>query len=191
MLKPTAEAPKKRGRKPGVPNKGPKLSKKDPAHKILADPSARKSKPEDFDRITRALFMRKGGGDYLNIAKNIGVSEAEARNMVVEELRWMREHLQEDLIDHMTLQYERLNDMLLGIWGQKSNPRIIATILAIMARQDQLKGLITERVEVVLKKQGVEGLSDEELDKVLANYAKYTSRPEPIDYSGEEGVDAL
>lgn len=149
--------------------------------------------PETLERILRTFTLRKGGAPYAAIASNLGITEEEARDNVREATKMHAGELQEGVDEHIAMQLERLNDLLLAQWPKKGDTRVVGTILNIMARQDVLKNIATARTEVILKQDEYASLPTAELEAFLERRAQFARKPKPIDYnakgSAEEGDD--
>lgn len=97
----------------------------------------------------QALEYRKAGMTYAQIAEQIGYSNASAARKAV--IAAFGEVVQEPVADLKNLQVERLNHMLLTLWGKVSagDEAAINTSLRIMDKMDALMGTDAARqVEV-------------------------------------------
>lgn len=161
------------------------LPKEEGAQGLVRDPAT-------LERILTMFTLRKGGASYAQIAKNQGITEDEAREYGKEAMKHQRTNMQEDVEDHIAMQQERLNDLLLAIWPKKGDPRVTGSILNIMARQDVLKNIATARTEVIMKQDEYASLPTAELEAFLERRAQFARKPKPIDYNAKgagEGDD--
>ena len=115
-----------------------------------------------------AVTLRKSGMTYQEIGDTIGQTKQTAFNLVASAMREMQDGLQEAVTEHRQLQMERLNSMLVGYWPRRHDPKYGAMILGIMQRQDQLLGMVVEKVELNVRQERLTKMSDEELDAYLA-----------------------
>lgn len=118
------------------------------------------------EKQRKALELRKAGATYAAIAEQVGYDNAANARRAV--LTAMEEVIQEPAVELRTIQVERLNHMLMLVWGQvnKSNGtdgQAIDRALRIMAQLDSLMGTVAAQ-EVTHKHEGVivfEGSKDD------------------------------
>ena len=95
----------------------------------------------------QALELRKAGAPYADIAERLGYyDQSGARKAVA---KAFGEIIQEPVTELRTIQVERLNHMLVALWGKVNtgDERAIGTALAIMNKIDALMG--TEQAQQV------------------------------------------
>lgn len=122
------------------------------------------------EKQRRALEMRKAGATYDAIAASMGyASKSGARAAVVSA---MGELIQEPAKELRTIQYERLNHMLVVLWAKINNgdERAIQTALSVMDKMDRLMGTdAPNRSEVDVNVQGAIIVADvNETDYIAA-----------------------
>lgn len=95
------------------------------------------------DRRLQALEMRKGGGSYRAIARQLGISEAQAYRDVARGLKDIAELQAAVSEDVRTLEIERLDALLLPMYQQarQGNQGAVDRVLRIMERRARLLGL--------------------------------------------------
>jgi predicted transcriptional regulator len=154
--------------------------KNDPAN-VVGNPSRHAVRsPEVLEKVLQAVMLRKAGATYTNIAKNIGVDESTANRYVLDEMRRLNEEIQEGVKEHRQMQLERLNDMLLGYWPRRADPKFGGMILACMNKMDNLLGIVSEKIDLNIAQTTVEKLSEAELDKFLASKMSALQAPKKI-----------
>lgn len=99
------------------------------------------------EKQRKALEMRKAGMPYQVIAEQLGYSDQSGARKAV--LKAFGDIVQEPALEVRTLQVERLNHMLLTLWGkvQQGDERAIDTSLRVMDKLDRLMG--TEAAQTV------------------------------------------
>lgn len=92
------------------------------------------------EKQRKALEMRKAGMPYQVIAEQLGYSDQSGARKAV--LKAFGDIVQEPALEVRTLQVERLNHMLLTLWGkvQQGDERAIDTSLRVMDKLDRLMG---------------------------------------------------
>ena len=135
--------------------------------------------PEVLDRILNCIQLRKGGASYRNIAANLGTTERIARDYVVEEMQRLTEEIQEAAKEHRQLQLERLNELILGYWPRRTDPKYGGMILALMQKQDALLGIVSEKIDLKVTQSEFAAMPQEELDNFLNVRMKAITKPEP------------
>lgn len=133
-----------------------------------------------IERTMQCFALRKGGASYANIARNLGINEKTARELVVTELARIKEQLQEMAMEHRQLQLERLNEVILSYWPKRADPRFGAMILALMSRQDALLGIVSEKIDLNVNPSDIEKLPESEIDKLLLQRLAAFTPPKPI-----------
>jgi hypothetical protein len=110
------------------------------------------------EKQRKALELRKAGVTYAAIAEQVGYSDAaNARRAVVTA---MEEVVQEPAVELRSIQMERLNHMLMLVWGkinQRGDDADLSQIdraLRIMQQMDALMGTVSAQ-EVHHKHEGV------------------------------------
>ena len=96
---------------------------------------------EVYENIAQAVELRKAGATYEQIGQRLGLSRSRAHQLVQEGLEVVREQIRIDANLVMALELDRLDAMLLSLWGEKKNPRVADTILRIMERKHKLQGI--------------------------------------------------
>lgn len=109
------------------------------------------------ERKRRAVEMRKAGATYAMIADQLGYKNAASASHLVNQ--GIKEIVVEPTQDLRTLQYERLNHMLVVLWPKVTagNEAAIARALQVMAQMDSIMGTqapqqveITETAKVMV-----------------------------------------
>lgn len=102
-----------------------------------------------MERQRRALELRKSGATFESIAKALGYADHTGARAAVKKA--MERVIQEPAHELKIMTMERLNHMLLPLWGkvQAGDERAIASALSIIDRQVALTGInAATRVEV-------------------------------------------
>lgn len=109
------------------------------------------------ERKRRAVEMRKAGATYEMIAEQLGYKNAVSASALVK--KGIAEITTEPVHDLRTLQYERLNHMLVVLWPKvtKGDGHAISRALQVMDKMDSLMGTeaaqqieITETAKVMV-----------------------------------------
>lgn len=142
--------------------------------------AAADAKVEAMHRVLNCLQLRKGGASYRNIAQNLNISEVTARKNVVDEMRRITEDVQEAAKEHRQLQLERLNELLLAYWPRRSDPRVGALIMGVMAKQDALLGIVAEKIDLTVYQNEFEKMPTDALEAFLAKKMAALESPAKI-----------
>lgn len=119
----------------------------------------------------QALEGRKAGLTYQQIADSVGYTDASAAHKAV--MKAFGEVIQEPVNELKTIQIERLNHMLVALWGrvQQGDERAISTALMVMNKMDALMGTdAAQRIEV--KKTDAVLIVDGDKDDYIAALRK-------------------
>lgn len=94
-------------------------------------------------RRIEALDLRKAGCAYAAIGKQLKVSGEQARIDVMTALKTLAEHQDTETAEYRNLELERLDRMLLAVWGDalKGHLGAIDRALKISERRARLMGL--------------------------------------------------
>lgn len=95
------------------------------------------------ERRQRALELRRRGYSYPMIAADIGCSLSTAHTHVKTALQEIVEKTREDAEHVRTVELERLDQMLRGVWDKASDgdPQAVDRVLKVMERRAKLLGL--------------------------------------------------
>lgn len=175
-------------KKPAPPKKtrGPRVPKVDPAKKesvpIIApdEPGGATLNPDKLREVLSSLALRKGGAAYHIIAQNLGITEATAQKNVTSEMRRLRERIREESLDHLQLQLERLNELLMSYWPRRADPKFGAMILSVMNKMDALLGIQSEKIDLRVEKSALEQLPEDALDGFLSKFVTALREPTPV-----------
>ena len=90
-----------------------------------------------------ALELRKAGASYDQIGKQLRITKQSAHALVAGALKDMREKTEDDALDVIRLELERLDAMLLGMWDEARRGKLdaIDRVLRLMKRRAELLGL--------------------------------------------------
>ena len=122
-----------------------------------------------LDRTSRALELRKSGATFAHIANELGYANESGAYKAV--MRALKKTLQEPADEVRTLEVERLDSLLNGLWQRRHVPEITDRILRIMERRAKLLGLdAPTRTEVTGKDGGAIEVDDarESIQRKLA-----------------------
>ncbi len=147
---------------------------------VQGTPGELAKEPDVLRQVIQSIQLRKGGASYRNIGQNLGISEKTAAKYVKEEMERLTEEVQEAARAHRQLQLERLNEMMLGYWPRRGDPKYGAMIMACMAKQDQLLGIAAEKIDLTVTQNDFEKMSNDDLDKFLAQKMAALKKPEPV-----------
>lgn len=142
--------------------------------------------PAVLEKVLNAVMLRKAGGTYLQIGKNLGIGEDTARKYVVEEMNRLTDDIQEAAKEHRQLQLERLNEMIMGYWPRRTDPKFGAMILSLMSKQDHLLGIASEKIDLTVTQNEFEKMSDLDLDEFLEKKMAAMKKPVPLAMRGGE-----
>lgn len=98
-------------------------------------------KVETVSMISSAIELRRAGATYEQIGQQLDISKSRAHQLVIEGLEVVREQIKSESTVIMALELERLDNLLLGLWKQRQNPRVVDTILRVLERKHKLQGL--------------------------------------------------
>lgn len=101
------------------------------------------------EKMRRAVELRKAGATYRQISEQLGYSSEKTAHKLVKDA--IKVTLNEKTDELRTLQYERLNHMMLVLWPkvQSGDERAITTALGIMDKMDRLYGVeAPQRIDV-------------------------------------------
>ena len=117
----------------GRPRSGPNNRKAAPG----------KNREAAAERRVLALRLKQSGASYRSIARQLGVSEAQAFRDVQASLTTLGQLEQGEAKAFRQQQLERLEAMLRGAYKAacRGDPASVRAVLAIMARQDRLRGV--------------------------------------------------
>lgn len=101
--------------------------------------SPRKIETESL--IQRAIELRKAGATYEVIGQQLQVSRSRAYQLVLEGLEVIKEQIRGEAGVLIALEVERLDNLLLGLWRDRTKPRVVDSILRILERKHKLQGL--------------------------------------------------
>jgi len=92
------------------------------------------------EKQVKAMELRKAGATFREIGEKLGYTEAGARKAVMSALR---KTLREPADELRTLEVERLDAMMQGLWPEalRGNPNAVTRVLNIMERRAKLLGL--------------------------------------------------
>ncbi len=92
-----------------------------------------------------ALEMRKAGATFEKIATAVGCGTTQAHRYVTQALRELAEKISETAQELRSLEAQRLDALLLGLWGKatKGDHAAVNAALRIMERRARLFGLDT------------------------------------------------
>lgn len=129
------------------------------------------------ERKQTAVTLRKSGATFATIGAALGVSEQQAHRYVTAALRDLAEKTSETAQELRTLEAQRLDAMLAGLWGKatKGDPQSVTAALRIMERRAKLFGLDTQEAQ----EQGpiVVRFEDPELTLLEAGYYDAPAQP--------------
>jgi hypothetical protein len=95
-----------------------------------AHPAAVRSR----DQRRQAIELRKGGATYSEIGEALGVKQTRAYYIVMAALDELGTITREGAAQVKQLEIQRLDSMLMGLWPQRKNPRVVDTLLRIQER---------------------------------------------------------
>lgn len=98
-------------------------------------------KIETVSMISSAIELRRAGATYEQIGQQLDISKSRAHQLVIEGLEVVRDQIKAEGTVIMALELERLDNLLLGLWKQRQNPRVVDTILRVLERKHKLQGL--------------------------------------------------
>ena len=93
------------------------------------------------DLRRKALDLRVAGAAYTQIAEALGISRTAAYGHVAAALASTAKLTAEDAEKVRAVELQRLDSMLMSLWGHRSDPRTADTILRAMDRRARLLGL--------------------------------------------------
>ena len=95
------------------------------------------------ERRTLALELRKAGGSYREIARQLGVDVHTAHADVMAELATLREKTVEQAAELRDLELQRFDEMTAGLWPQvqKGSPPAVTAAVRVSERRSRLLGL--------------------------------------------------
>lgn len=93
------------------------------------------------ERRERALELRIAGMSERAIAKEIGISNGRAHQLLAEGAEMLKASVVGKADDVRRLELERCDRMTLALFSQRQNPRAADTLLRIMERRAKLLGL--------------------------------------------------
>ena len=95
------------------------------------------------ERRTIALDLRKAGGSYREIARQLGVDVHTAHADVMAELAALREKTVEQTAELRDLELQRFDEMTAGLWPQvqKGSPPAVTAAVRVSERRSRLLGL--------------------------------------------------
>lgn len=90
-----------------------------------------------MEREFRALELRKAGASFSTMAKEMGMSVAGARNCLIRAISWLEDACREEVPHVRRLELERLDAMILGLWGKArtGEPQAVERVLSIMRQR--------------------------------------------------------
>ena len=90
-----------------------------------------------------ALELRKAGGSYREIARQLGVDVHTAHADVMAELAALREKTVEQAAELRDLELQRFDEMTAGLWPQvqKGSPPAVTAAVRVSERRSRLLGL--------------------------------------------------
>ena len=102
---------------------------------------------ESQEREAQALELRRAGANYRAIAKALSCSVAMAHKYVARAMRRLISKCEEQAEEVRTLELDRLDAMLMGLWpnATKGNPQAVAQVLRIMERRATMLGLDAQK----------------------------------------------
>lgn len=106
-----------------------------------APQKAGKKRIRNREMVGQALELRKAGASYAAIGETLGMSKTRAYELVMEGLRDLNDRAAEVGADVKRLELERVDALLLALWPQRKNPRVVDSILRAMDRRARLLGL--------------------------------------------------
>ncbi len=92
-----------------------------------------------IDRQLEALRMRTAGKSYPEIAESLGYASSSGAHKAVSTA--LRKTLQEPADEVRSIELERLDELLMGIWQYRMKPDYLDRVLKIMERRAKLLGL--------------------------------------------------
>ena len=102
---------------------------------------AGKKRIRNREHLAQALGLRKAGASYDAIGKAMGLSKTRAYQLVTEGLEEINETVRDEATAVKRLELERCDELLLALWSQRKNPRVVDTIVRVMDRRARLEGL--------------------------------------------------
>ena len=95
------------------------------------------------ERRTIALELRKAGGSYREIARQLGVDVHTAHADVAAELAALREKTVEQAAELRDLELQRFDEMTAGLWPlvKKGSPPAVSAAVRVSERRSRLLGL--------------------------------------------------
>ena len=95
------------------------------------------------ERRTLALELRKAGGSYREIARQLAVDVHTAHADVMAELAALREQTVEQAAELRDLELQRFDEMTAGLWPQvqKGSPPAVTAAVRVSERRSRLLGL--------------------------------------------------
>ena len=138
---------------------------------------------ETDSMITSALELRRAGATYEQIGKQLNLSRSRAHQLVIEGLSVIQDQIKKESGVIIALELERLDNLLLGLWQQRTNPRVVDSILRILERKHRLQGLdapIKQSNDVSILTTNVnefKGWSNEDLEELNGLIEKQKETP--------------
>jgi hypothetical protein len=102
---------------------------------------AGKKRIKNREHLAQALGLRKAGASYDAIGKALGLSKTRAYQLVTAGLDEINETVRDEATAVKRLELERCDDLLMALWPQRKNPRVVDSIIRVMDRRARLEGL--------------------------------------------------
>ena len=104
---------------------------------------------ESTEQEVKALELRRAGASYRAIAKALNCSVAMAHKYVARAMRRLISKCEEQAAEVRTLELDRLDAMLMGLWpnATKGNPQAVAQVLRIMERRASMLGIDSQKAD--------------------------------------------
>jgi len=95
------------------------------------------------ERRQKAFELRKSGASFVEIGKKLGISTQAAHQHVQKKIQELAKKTNEDAMDVMRMELERLDQMMLGIYKDAVAGKVTAVdrVLKIMDRRAKFLGL--------------------------------------------------
>jgi len=95
------------------------------------------------ERRQKAFELRKSGASFVEIGKSLGISTQAAHQHVQKKIKALAKKTDEDAMEVMRMELERLDQMLLGLYRDAISGKVTAVdrVLKIMDRRAKFLGL--------------------------------------------------
>ncbi len=111
------------------------------------------------EQTTQAMNLRKAGATLQAIGDQLGgITRQRVHAIIKAGLQELQETCMESAEELRTMQHERINEIRLSLWKQRSNPRVADTLIRLEERAAKLWGLDAPAKSAFVNPDGSEAI---------------------------------